>query len=445
MRLMVHSVGTLAALVWMFASGTEAQQLPSGVWELRNPSVRPSPRVGHVMAYEGHLGSVLLQGGNNPWTNETWRWDGETWWDLSSVPVRPPARSATAMVYDSIRERVVLFGGDSTGNDTWEWDGSSWHELNPVQRPEWRYSHAMAFDRRRARVVLFGGWALYPDTWLWDGTNWSRATMTGPSPRGKHRMAYDELREVVVLFGGTDSTRGFNDMWEWNGTVWTEVLPLNQPPAPRALHVMTYHAARQRILVYGGIDGPLHLTDETWEFDTSSRLWWRIPLTTNPGLIYLEDVVYDARRSRAVLFGGNNPFVGRRDQTWTYQDLNLAAVPAQPRPGEAVSLTLDVPANPGLSYLLAASFRRVPGIPLPDARWISLQMDRLFEISLGSNAPPFSAFAGTLDPGGRAQASVTLPSEPGLVGLSFVVGGITFDAERVRTVLTEAGIVVRGL
>ena len=63
------------------------------------------------------------------------------------------------MVYDSVRERVVLFGGtDFTTalEDTWEWDGVDWRRLEVVG-PIGRHRAAMAFDSTRNRVVLFGG------------------------------------------------------------------------------------------------------------------------------------------------------------------------------------------------------------------------------------------------------------------------------------------------
>ena len=42
----------------------------------------------------------------------------------------PPARMDSAMALDSVRGRVVLFGGSNENqallDDTWEWDGSAW-------------------------------------------------------------------------------------------------------------------------------------------------------------------------------------------------------------------------------------------------------------------------------------------------------------------------------
>lgn len=77
------------------------------------------------------------------------------------------------MAYDSIRSRIVLFGGDGaeTGylGDTWFWDGATWTP-SAIQGPVPRSGHAIAFDSRRGRCVLFGGspepFSVLSDTWV---------------------------------------------------------------------------------------------------------------------------------------------------------------------------------------------------------------------------------------------------------------------------------------
>jgi cysteine-rich repeat protein len=71
----------------------------------------------------------------------------------------PSPRSGHVMAYDATRDRVVLFGGyDGTyRNDTWEWDGSTWTLLSSQTSPPPRTGHAMAYDATRGRIVLFGG------------------------------------------------------------------------------------------------------------------------------------------------------------------------------------------------------------------------------------------------------------------------------------------------
>ena len=69
---------------------------------------------------------------------ETWTFDGARWTQYKVSG--PPARTVAAMAYDSARQRVVLFGGNTRhgvppygyDNDTWEWDGRRWVQARPV-------------------------------------------------------------------------------------------------------------------------------------------------------------------------------------------------------------------------------------------------------------------------------------------------------------------------
>ena len=72
------------------------------------------------------------------------------------------------MAFDEARGRTVMFGGgsDSEMSDTWEYDGIEWLETTPSDSPPARSSHAMVYDTARRCVVLFGGWN--SGTWLGD-------------------------------------------------------------------------------------------------------------------------------------------------------------------------------------------------------------------------------------------------------------------------------------
>jgi hypothetical protein len=63
------------------------------------------------------------------------------------------------MGYDSVRERVVVFGGlpadsrESNPSRVWEWDGSQW-TLQPAIGPNGTLFQSFASDTRRGRIVL---------------------------------------------------------------------------------------------------------------------------------------------------------------------------------------------------------------------------------------------------------------------------------------------------
>jgi hypothetical protein len=89
------------------------------------------PRLTSAYVCSASASGVIIQGGGRETTpmSSTWAWDGSHWTEVQDLG--PGARSGHSMAYDSVRGRVVLFGGvvgSGTGlcNDTWEfWDHDS--------------------------------------------------------------------------------------------------------------------------------------------------------------------------------------------------------------------------------------------------------------------------------------------------------------------------------
>ncbi len=107
----------------------------------------------------------------------------------------PTARIGHASAYDSLQDRMVVFGGSfgSSGpfdDETWQWDGASWTMICNYAGcggPTARAGHAMVFDSARQRAVLFGGalgyfGTYYGETWEWDGASWTAACTGGCVP-----------------------------------------------------------------------------------------------------------------------------------------------------------------------------------------------------------------------------------------------------------------------
>jgi hypothetical protein len=191
-----------------------------------------------AMVYDSNRGKVVLFGGQDPdltLHGDTWEWDGSSWTKvIEESGSTPPKRAHYALGYDSAREQVLLFGGYSPTfgdlNDLWEWDGVTWNEIKTNDSPPARAGARMAFDAKRRVMVLHGGSrnrGMLSETWTWDGRRWRMVSEEGPSPRGYHALAYDPVRERVVLFGG-QSTMGADstlpgDTWEWDGRQWVLV------------------------------------------------------------------------------------------------------------------------------------------------------------------------------------------------------------------------------
>lgn len=228
-------------------------QLPDLSW-VDTTDQTPGQRFDHVAVYDRSRDRIVVHGGvnelgtrlgdtriYNPATN--------TWSSLASGEPSPGLRSGAGAAFDRSRGVVVVFGGH-TGesgtfdNSTWEWDGLTWIDRTPTAgNPPARLRPNMVFDTARNRIVMYGGIMnigfngsdpvynaqSYRDLWEWDGIQWSRiALQSQPRPIGavNSGAVYDEARARIVHFGGgsvrfTDGVGGQH----LNGQTWELVLP----------------------------------------------------------------------------------------------------------------------------------------------------------------------------------------------------------------------------
>ncbi len=236
---------------------------------------------GHALVSDSARKQVMLLGGS---AVETAIWDGASWTNLLQDP-RPPRRQEHAMAFDPSRQRVVLFGGRETGgslglmNDTWEWDGKQWTELPAAMPPTAREGHALAYDSINQRILLFGGLGgsgALADTWAWDGQTWSLISpQTSPPPTHGHSMALEEQRGRVLLCSGQALGPGSAsvpaDTWAWDGVTW---LNLGWAPEVRE-QAMTYDPVLDRCVLFGGLSIPTNggtpsPQSETWVWSGGS-------------------------------------------------------------------------------------------------------------------------------------------------------------------------------
>ncbi len=268
-------------------------------------STGPSARYGHAMVYDSFRQRTVLFGGNSGSGDlgDTWEWNGRSWTQVATTG--PLARRLVAMAYDSVRQRTVLFGGLASNTpmaDTWEWNGSGWTQRAPAAAPAGRNGHSMAYDSLRQRSVLFGGFDgtfFSPATWEWDGSGWTSRDANGPPGRTGLAMAYDSARQQSVLFGGNNESTYFQDTWTWNGSAWTRAA-LGGVPG-RLGHAMVYDSVRRRVILFAGYNGTVNYSD-TLEWNGNE---WTTLAVAGPSARLRCAMVYDSQRQRMVLFGGD--------------------------------------------------------------------------------------------------------------------------------------------
>lgn len=243
-------------------------------WSLAS-STGPGGRASHALAYDAARQRVVLFGGDNSGqnlVNSTWEWDGTSW--TQAATTGPQGRFFPAMAFDFNRNKVVMFGGrlssGAESNETWEWNGTAWSLVSASNPPAARSGIAMSSDSLRNKLVLFGGeWSVsggvLGDTWDFNAAAaWSSRSSEGPSMRRWYAMCYDSFRDRTVLFGGEASFNRLGETWEWNDSVWTRRF-ISEPSARRG-HAMAYDPIRKASVMYGGIDQSLTIQGDTWQF-----------------------------------------------------------------------------------------------------------------------------------------------------------------------------------
>ena len=313
------------------------------------------------------------------------------------------------MAYDSLRGRLVLFGGLGPCacllGDTWEWDGSAWTQIQ-VTGPGWADTHAMAFDSQRGRVVLFGG-VTFADTWEYDGVSWNQVAAQGPGVHQAPGMAYDPVRGRTVLFGGSHNSVFLGDTWEWDGSVWSQVATTG--PSPRSSMAMAFDPQLGKTVLHGGLTAiapALVGSDETWTWDGTT---WQQILVAGPTPRAEHRMTYDATTSRLVMFGPDS-------ETWIGEPYVVATSTTYGTGcgTPPLSLTGVSSARPLLGTTARAAITNVPGT----LAFAMLGFDR-------TQAGPFTLplpLAGFGLPGCELLQSMdaTLPTAPQGPGISQV-------------------------
>jgi hypothetical protein len=169
----------------------------------------PSARFGHSIANLINGNSMILFGGysSDGGLNDTWRFDTENYWNLTSPQISPSERFGHAMEGDSVNKKFLLFGGQVEGshnNETWIFDPNSneWLEKYPSVSPSARSYHSLTYDSSDEVSILFGGvyeGGVSDELWFYD---YYKNTWIELHPKSKSCPEFrkDILFKIDLLF-----------------------------------------------------------------------------------------------------------------------------------------------------------------------------------------------------------------------------------------------------
>lgn len=304
----------------------------------------PTARTQARMVFDRASSNVILFGGESPTDsatkqayslNETWAWNGARW--LRLFPAHSPAgRSAFPFVYDTNRNRALLFGGGAGKvdfDDTWAWQNGDWTEIITPNKPAPRVYAGGAYDPLRDRFVIFGGTHTvtegtkttvtnYQDTWEFDGTNWIQRSTSGPAVN-KPILVWDDARHETLMLGLSDTSATLMYRYKPDTATWEAITPATKPSCVNEAAAI-YNPLNQTVFITGGVCTTSDaLIEETLEWNGTD--WTKLAATANSGAAFGQAMAFDELRNVIVQFGGTEAFSLPQNRTYVFKDNAWAA------------------------------------------------------------------------------------------------------------------------
>ncbi|MCK5683964.1 hypothetical protein KAJ27_07580 [bacterium] len=137
----------------------------------------PLPREEFGYAWDPQRSMMVICGGKNQnapigcfQTTDTWGWDGTEWTLINDQDLN--AKSLMSMAGFPPRNSIIMFGGKTGTNlsdTTWELKDDTWMELHTVG-PFPLTRSQMVYDSGRQKIVMFGGGSGFRHTETWEFT-----------------------------------------------------------------------------------------------------------------------------------------------------------------------------------------------------------------------------------------------------------------------------------
>jgi len=254
---MVYCGGTNEILLYggFGVTDTWSFDCETQTWSEVHPSINPGVHHSLGLAYDPVENVVILFGGfdDTGWTtDDTWSFDCDTreWTELSPT-VKPLARYGHVMTYDTNISKIILTCGNTWDqghqDDTWIYDTSTntWTELDPIGDPNNLKWPSMVYDSINQKSILFGGQvgnSAVDETQIYDAfsNRWTNPLPDeSPPPRINSGLAFDPKHGVVILYGGllideeNDHSTQMEDLWvySYDANTWTDMSEVSQSTA----------------------------------------------------------------------------------------------------------------------------------------------------------------------------------------------------------------------
>jgi hypothetical protein len=262
------------------------------------------------------------------------------WAQVAAGNRGPAPRYDHSVVYDPVRNHLVIFGGRGSGTfgDTWvfSFESKLWRQVQGAGPPA-RFGQGTVYDaaNRRMIVAMGEGSGFFNDVWTFDleRETWRQVKGTAnnaSSPRTRYGQSavLDSRGRVIISHGFSDQGR-FDDTWAFDfaRNDWVNITPASGPkPLKRCLHEMAYDAANDKMYLFGGCSsgfGPCPQGD-LWVLDLKAGKWTELaPPGAKPSPRSNPSVAFSRAKGELLLFGGKAGS-GMSNEAWSFNPAKYA-------------------------------------------------------------------------------------------------------------------------
>ena len=355
--------------LWILSNADGSTGTPKWT-EAKPSGTPPAARAQSTAVYDPVNRIMTIFGGNAAGKtafNDVWTLTSSsktpTWAEVVPSGTAPGARRGHTAIYDSTNDRMVIHGGITAGgvvlNDTWILTNANglggspaWTQSQSTDTAPYRGSDTAIYDSVSNKMVIFGGVSQLPQTFTDDhvfvlteanglesGSTWSQ---DGPAPRYHLSGVYDAVTDQMIVFGGDQSTPGLgplNDVWSevavaasgqasQVGTNWLRVLPSGTAPAARFGHTGLYDSVSNRMMIFAGGTSTTSCLNDLWILDDANSAdgtpdWISLTASGTPPPARMNHIaVYDPAQNTMIAFGGTNCASGYLSDVWVLSNAN---------------------------------------------------------------------------------------------------------------------------
>jgi hypothetical protein len=173
-----------------------------------------------------------------------------------------------------------------------------------------------------SNILTFGGFSpnnntFQQNTWQFAINQWIQVStpLVPITSRSDYTIVYFSTNNSTLLFGGRNTSTYYNDLYQWDGTTWTPIVPLGTAPSVRSGMGACDVTGQSFMIFFGGVapnSGPnagYVFKNDTFQLSYNSGIytWLQISSVSDPVIPNARtygSLAFEPVMNLVILFGG---------------------------------------------------------------------------------------------------------------------------------------------